>query len=100
MCWVLSSDSIRKRHLCLLAWLLVTAEMLQYLASCLLLVLADLFASGHLQLVYEGVQNCQDFSTMRLHRYQTLLMCVNSCWYFNSPIEIVPNQEYAVITET
>lgn len=88
-CWVLSTDSFRNHHLCLLAWLLVTAEMSQHLASCLLLVLADLYASGHLQLVYEGVQSCQDFSTMRLHGYLRLLMCANSCWYFNSSLERV-----------
>ena len=86
-CWVVSTDSFRNHHLCLLAWLSVTAEMSQHLASCLLLVLADLCASGYLQLVYEGVQSCQDFRTMRLHRYLRLLMCVNSCWFFSSSLE-------------
>lgn len=74
--------------------------MSQHLASCLLLVLADLHASGHLQLVYEGVQSCQDFSTTRLHGYLRMLMCANSCWYFNSSLKGIPNLEFALITKT
>lgn len=38
----------KNSHLCLSAWLLVTAEMSQHLANCLPLVLAHLHASGPL----------------------------------------------------
>lgn len=38
----------KKSHLCLSAWLLVTAEMSQHLADCLPPVLAHLHASGPL----------------------------------------------------
>lgn len=72
---MLSTDSFRNHHLCLLAWLLVTAEMSQHLASCLHLVLTDLRASGHLQLVYEGVQSCQDFRTMVARISETADVC-------------------------
>lgn len=34
---------------------------LRCLASCLLVVLAHSHASGHLRLVYESVQRCQNF---------------------------------------
>lgn len=64
-CWDLIA--IKNFHLCLLAGLLVTAEMLRHLASCWLRVLAVLHASGPQQLVSESVPNCRDLPTMTQH---------------------------------
>lgn len=99
---MLSIDS-STHHLFLLAWLSATAKMSQHLASCLRLVLAVVHASGHLQLVYECVQSCQDFRTMRLRGYLRLLMFCEQLLVFKQRLRkgayCVLHQKYALVAE-
>lgn len=71
-CWVLSTDSCRNHHLSLLAWLSVTAEMPQHLASCLLVVFGRL---ARLRPLTACLWRCPKLSRFQHHESALLLMC-------------------------